>query len=84
VELLRAAASPSGASSAFLTATDHRVQALRDRAGLPGWRAEIDMVVNLGKALGGDWDYVERDIRTVCEEAHRHGAKVKVISRMIT
>jgi deoxyribose-phosphate aldolase len=40
---------------------------------------EIDMVVNLGKALGGDWDYVERDIRTVCEEAHRRGAKVKVI-----
>jgi deoxyribose-phosphate aldolase len=40
---------------------------------------EIDMVINLGKALGGDWDYVERDIRTVCEEAHRRGAKVKVI-----
>jgi deoxyribose-phosphate aldolase len=41
--------------------------------------AEIDMVINLGKALGGDWDYVERDIRAVCDEAHRHGAKVKVI-----
>jgi deoxyribose-phosphate aldolase len=40
---------------------------------------EIDMVINLGKALSGDWDYVERDIRAVCEEAHRHGAKVKVI-----
>src|SRR5262245_50722939 len=40
---------------------------------------EIDMVINLGKALGGDWDYVERDIRAVCDEAHRHGAKVKVI-----
>lgn len=40
---------------------------------------EIDMVVNLGKALSGDWDYVEADIRAVCEEAHRHGARVKVI-----
>jgi len=40
---------------------------------------EIDMVVNIGKALGGHWDYVEHDIRTVCDEAHRHGAKVKVI-----
>jgi deoxyribose-phosphate aldolase len=40
---------------------------------------EIDMVLNIGKALGGDWDYVERDIRAVCDEAHRHGAKVKVI-----
>ena len=41
--------------------------------------AEIDMVINIGKALGGDWDYVERDVRAVCDEAHRHGAKVKVI-----
>ena len=41
--------------------------------------AEIDMVVNLGKALSGDWDYVERDIRAVCDEAHKRGAKVKVI-----
>ena len=40
---------------------------------------EIDMVVNLGKALSGAWDYVETDIRAVCDEAHRHGAKVKVI-----
>ena len=41
--------------------------------------AEIDMVINIGKALGGDWDYVERDIRAVCDEAHAHGAMVKVI-----
>ncbi len=40
---------------------------------------EIDMVINIGKALGGDWDYVERDVKAVCDEAHRRGAKVKVI-----
>jgi len=40
---------------------------------------EIDMVVNLGKALSGDWDYVERDVKAVCDEAHQRGAKVKVI-----
>ena len=40
---------------------------------------EIDMVLNLGKALSGDWDYTARDVQAVCEEAHRHGAKVKVI-----
>jgi deoxyribose-phosphate aldolase len=40
---------------------------------------EIDMVINLGKALSGDWDYVERDIEAVCNEAHQRGAKVKVI-----
>ena len=40
---------------------------------------EIDMVINIGKALSGDWDFVARDIQAVCDEAHRHGAKVKVI-----
>ena len=40
---------------------------------------EIDMVINLGKALSGDWDYVEREVKAVCDEAHQHGAKVKVI-----
>lgn len=41
--------------------------------------AEIDMVINIGKALSGDWAYVENDVRAVCLEAHKHGAKVKVI-----
>ncbi|HOX01830.1 MAG TPA: deoxyribose-phosphate aldolase [Candidatus Paceibacterota bacterium] len=41
--------------------------------------AEIDMVINIGKALSGDWDYVERDVKDVCDEAHSRGAKVKVI-----
>ena len=41
--------------------------------------AEIDMVINIGKALSGDWAYVERDVKAVCDEAHQHGAKVKVI-----
>lgn len=40
---------------------------------------EIDMVINVGKALSGDWEYVESEIRGVCEIAHRHGALVKVI-----
>jgi deoxyribose-phosphate aldolase len=40
---------------------------------------EIDMVINIGKALSGDWGYVEGDIKAVCDEAHARGAKVKVI-----
>jgi len=40
---------------------------------------EIDMVINIGKAMSGDWDYVESDVKAVCDEAHAHGAKVKVI-----
>src|SRR5579864_2585190 len=41
--------------------------------------AEIDMVINIGKAFSGDWDYVERDVKTVCDAAHERRAKVKVI-----
>jgi deoxyribose-phosphate aldolase len=40
---------------------------------------EIDMVINIGKALSGDWAYVENDVRVVCDEAHQRGAIVKVI-----
>jgi deoxyribose-phosphate aldolase len=40
---------------------------------------EIDMVINIGKALSGDWEYVEQDIKAVCDEAHQRGARVKVI-----
>jgi deoxyribose-phosphate aldolase len=40
---------------------------------------EIDMVINVGKALSGDWTYVEKDIRAVVREAHRRKAIVKVI-----
>jgi deoxyribose-phosphate aldolase len=40
---------------------------------------ELDMVVNVGKVLEEDWQYVEADIRGVVEAAHRQGALVKVI-----
>jgi deoxyribose-phosphate aldolase len=29
--------------------------------------------------MSGDWEYVENEIRVVCEQAHAVGAKVKVI-----
>jgi deoxyribose-phosphate aldolase len=40
---------------------------------------ELDMVVNIGKVLSRDWDYVAGDIRAVTEAAHRRRALVKVI-----
>ena len=40
---------------------------------------ELDMVVNVGKVLSEDWDYVRQDVRAVVERAHRDGALVKVI-----
>jgi len=40
---------------------------------------EIDMVINIGKALGGDWEYVENEIKAVTDTCHDHDAIVKVI-----
>ncbi|MBN2202046.1 deoxyribose-phosphate aldolase [bacterium] len=40
---------------------------------------EIDMVINIGKALGGDWGYVEEEIRAVRACCREHGALIKVI-----
>lgn len=40
---------------------------------------EIDMVINVAKALQGDWDYIEEEIATVTNICHQNGAIVKVI-----
>ncbi len=40
---------------------------------------ELDMVVNIGKVLSGDWEYVSDDIRAVVEIAHARNVLVKVI-----
>ena len=40
---------------------------------------EIDMVINIGKALSGDWDYVTNEIRRINDAVVKHGAILKVI-----
>ncbi|KAI1456110.1 deoxyribose-phosphate aldolase [Annulohypoxylon moriforme] len=40
---------------------------------------EIDMVVNVGKVLGGDWEYVTDEIRAINDVVVKHGAALKVI-----
>lgn len=40
---------------------------------------EIDFVVNIGKILSGDWDYVSREIKALNNAARERGAVVKVI-----
>ena len=40
---------------------------------------EVDMVVNIGRALAGDWQFVGDDIRAVVEVAKANGAITKVI-----
>ncbi len=41
--------------------------------------AELDMVVNIGKVLSLDWDYVSDEIRELNDLAVGHGAILKVI-----
>lgn len=49
------------------------IQACNDGA------VEIDMVVNVGKVLGEDWDYVQQEIQAVKTACTDNGAILKVI-----
>lgn len=40
---------------------------------------ELDMVVNIGKVLSGDWDFVKADVKAVVDCTHASGGLVKVI-----
>jgi deoxyribose-phosphate aldolase len=49
------------------------IQAIQDGA------VELDMVLNIGELRSGNDELVYQDIKAVCDAAHAHGAKVKVI-----
>jgi deoxyribose-phosphate aldolase len=40
---------------------------------------ELDMVINIGKVLSEDWDYIEEEIKVVNDVANKYEALVKVI-----
>jgi inosine-uridine nucleoside N-ribohydrolase len=40
---------------------------------------EIDMVINIGKVLQEDWNYIEREIEAVVDTSHKFKAITKVI-----
>lgn len=40
---------------------------------------ELDAVVNIGKVLSGEWDYVRREVAALTGLAHAHGQIIKVI-----
>jgi len=63
---------PHGTTSTAAKVTEAE-QALKDGAD------ELDMVVNVGAALGGDWDTVRADIASVLGVARNGGAILKVI-----
>jgi len=55
------------------------VKAFQAQQAIDDGADEIDMVMNIGKFLSGDWEYVVDDIKAVVNVAHQHGVLVKVI-----
>lgn len=63
---------PAGNSTTAVK-VEETIQACKDGA------TEIDMVINIGKALGKDWDYVTNEIQAIHEACKLYGAILKVI-----
>jgi deoxyribose-phosphate aldolase len=57
--------------------TANKVREAEEAARAGG--AEIDMVINIGKALGGDWAYVREEIKAINDVVLANGAILKVI-----
>ncbi|RAK75973.1 2-deoxyribose-5-phosphate aldolase [Aspergillus fijiensis CBS 313.89] len=55
------------------------IKVLEATAAAQAGGAEIDMVVNVGKVLGGDWAYVTEEIRRINAAVVANGAALKVI-----
>ena len=55
------------------------VKVFEARQAMADGATELDMVINIGQAIGGEWDAVAFDIRAVTTVAHDGGAIVKVI-----
>ena len=60
-------------NSAMKVKVFETVEACKDGA------EEIDMVINIGKALQGDLDYVEKEVKAIADACHENGAILKVI-----
>jgi deoxyribose-phosphate aldolase len=55
------------------------VKALEAKMAIEDGAVELDMVMNVGKFLTGDYDFVQKDIEAVVAEAKKSNAIVKVI-----
>lgn len=56
-----------------------RVKVIEAEEAARAGGSEIDMVINVGKALGGDWDYVSAEVRAINDAVRAEGAILKVI-----
>ncbi|HYW96163.1 MAG TPA: deoxyribose-phosphate aldolase [Bacteroidales bacterium] len=55
------------------------VKAFETEKAIADGAVEIDMVVNIGKVLGEQWDYVEKEIKTMVDITKKNNAVLKVI-----
>jgi deoxyribose-phosphate aldolase len=63
---------PHGANTTAIKLAEVE-QALKDRG------TELDIVINISKAVTGDWEYVRREVEALTTATHSGGAKIKVI-----
>ena len=54
-------------------------KAAEAQAAMDDGAVELDMVLNIGQLRSGKTEYVQADIKPVCDAAHARGVKVKVI-----
>lgn len=59
------------------SATETKI--VESRRALDEGAVELDMVINIGEMRSGHNDYVRNEVKAICELAHAHNAKVKVI-----
>jgi deoxyribose-phosphate aldolase len=55
------------------------VKALESKLAIEDGAVEIDMVMNVGQFLSGNYEFVQQDIEAVVAEARKHNVLVKVI-----
>lgn len=79
-ELLQGSAVRTGTTAGFPHGGHAiSVKVAEARAALGQGAQEIDMVINIGKAKSGDWDYLEDEIGALTEAVHQEGGLIKVI-----
>jgi deoxyribose-phosphate aldolase len=56
-----------------------RIKVMEAEEAVRAGGVEIDMVINIGKALGGDWAYVRDEVKAINDVVVANGAILKVI-----
>jgi len=84
IPLVRRLLDGSGVGVCSVVAFPHgnsttRIKVAETEDALAAGATEIDAVVNIGKVLGGDWDYVSREIRAINDAVVSKGGLLKVI-----